>query len=331
MSPHSRLHVRPLAIVLLGALITFGGLAPQVHAENQAAPLTDIEAVRDLATLTRYLKDKKSNTSQIVQYVHLVSRAYVDFKAPDAGAAALEPAGLKQFEMNRAAFRQQAERQLFRALRLQRVRNEQNVRDMVNVRAAQAIGHLAKAYPGEAGKKARSRLSQLMRKAIERLKDVRYELNLDVLEAEFAALAEFGTLDTLEWLLKEFTHTKEREEDWLLAAHRAMVRFPVETAVAEKSGRTFVPGRLRMAVVDKFITAYTAVETAANTSRNDAGIVAKKRFWDHIKNATIRVLQHFARQPKNPETGVALASMTEFRDWFRHHDKSRQAPWIEPE
>lgn len=307
-------------------------------AEDKAEPVAYEEAVRDLATLGGYLKDRKAINDQINQYLELVARAYVNLKRPDkpaddAGedAKAAYKSVKAKFDKDAADFRKKAEKLFFKAFGLQRVKKDTNQRDDVNTRAAQVIAGLGKAYGmDKAGAKARAAISKKLRGAMEKLKKIKYDLNTDTLGAAFMALGQLGSIGSLEWMLDEYSHTKENEQDWLVAAHTAIVQFPTTQAKGTELGREWATGKLRFAVIESFIKSYASVESAANRSSADAKDRAKKRFWDNIKNVTIPVMQHFAGAPMDADSGEALATMNEFEKWFRKHKNVRKDPWADP-
>ena len=319
------------------ALACLAALVPPAGADAVAEPRPLHEAAKDLTTLETYLKDRKAINDQINQYLIEVAGAYVNMQVPEAPAAdasedekAAHEGVMKKFHKELENFRKRANKALLKAFGLTRVKKGTNQRDDVNARAAEMIGSLVKAYPGPEGAKARGTISKKLRSAAEKLKKVKHDLNTDTLNAAFLALGNLGDLDTLRWMLDEYSHAKEVEDDWLIAAHTAMVRFPVTPEQADKTGTAMVPGKLRFEIVDSFVTTYAGVEAAANTSSNDPKDRAKKRFWDNIKNTTLPVLQHFSRAPKDPESGEALATAGEFQSWLRKNKNLRKAPWADP-
>lgn len=324
MAHRSPSTARMLTVALLALVVTCTGVVtPAVAAPDAVAPAVEFsEAERDLATLRKNLRSSKSLDDEIIRYMNLVATAHVNMAVPEDAAAQAK------FEKVLSKYRHDAELLMLKALRLKKLRKKVNLRTDVNVHAAKVIGQLADAYPGAEGAKPRAHLSNHLRNEIRGLQGAKHDVHADVLEAALASLAMLGDIKSLDWMLDEFSHTKAVEVDWLVAAHKAMVKFPVKPD--ESSGRAFAPGRMRQAIVNKFITIYTAVETAANTSSNDAGILAKKRLWDRMKSHTIPVLQHFAHAPRDPATGAAYATMKEFQRWFRDHRSLRRAPWRDP-
>lgn len=331
--------LRVLSFGLLAACVATAGLAPLPSAQAEAVkPVAYKDAAADLETLAKNLKDRKSINDQIKQYLGLVGKAYVHMAPPTKpGDDASEEEktayqkALKDFKKDLGDFRKKADSLIFKALTLQRGKKETNERDDVNRLAAQIIGTLGKAYPGKEGAKARGSLAKKLRSTIEkRFKKIKkYDLNTDTLEAAFAALGDLGDISSLQWMLDEYSHSNSKEKDWLVAAHKAMIKFPNKRDMAHPDA-PFPKGKMRYEIVESFRKTYAGVENAANTSSNDPKVQAKKRFWDDIKNFTIPVMQHFAQQPKNTETGEALATVAEFEKWLRENKSLKKAPWADP-
>lgn len=321
-----RAHVLMLAV----ALFALSAPAPAVWAEH---PVVYDEALLDLNTLVRYVNDKRAINEQINQYLALVAHAYVNMKGPDAptdAASDEEKAAYKteqvKFDKLLGDYRKKADELLFKAFSLQHIRRKRNQRDAVNTLAAQLIGGLGKAYPGKDGERARETLSRKLRAATEKLRTIKHDLNVDVLRASFQALGDLGSMESLRWMLTEYSHIDQRAIDWLVAAHLAMVRFPVDRDAAAQAGRAVVPGTLRYAIVEKFVVTYLGVAWRATLSGRKPPR-PQRRLWDTIRMATIPVLQHFAGEPRYPKTGNVLATLPAFQAWFADHRDFQAAPW----
>ena len=298
------------------------------------------EALGDLDKLEEAMKSKKSINDEIIQYLDLVGTHFRAIQGPEAPAAdagdearkAYEDA-LARHEKDVADYRKKAEKLIFKALGLTRLKRSTNERDEVNLKAAQVLGGLAAAYPGTVAethsedeavaKRAkhnlgeREDLAKKLRKEIEGLHKIKYDLNTDVLQAAFAALGDLDTVDSIEWMIENYSHAKNNEVEWLVAAHKSLIKF------------TYAPGRVRYDLVEQFVRTYAGVESAANTSSTDAKDLAKKRFWDDIRTFTVQVVQFYAGNPVDAESNEALSTMAQFDDWFRDHKNVRKAPWVD--
>lgn len=338
----------PTAARRFGAALLFlaagglfvGGLGRSALAEGpEAAPEAPAaempEALGDLEKLENALKSKKSINDEIIQYVDLVGAHFRAIKGPDKPAddAPQEAkdeyeAAKKKFDKDFADYRKKAEKAIFKALGLVKLRGETNERNEVNMKAAQVIGSLVAAFPGDPAKvkedaetkanvDAREDLAKKLMKEIESLHKAKYDLSSDVLQAAFGALGDLNTLNSVEWMLENYSHAKNNEVMWLVAAHKALPKF------------SSVPGSLRYDLVEQFIRTYVGVESAANTSSTDPKDQAKKRFWDDIRTFTVPVVQYYAGNPVDAESNEALSTMAQFDDWFRDHKNKRKAPWAD--
>lgn len=335
-------HARPgprllLPALLAGALLVPGALlwAP---GEARAADLSTLQA--DLNELESRIKSSKSINEDIQQYLTAVAASLRDIKfeappeapadlpegaseeqaAEHAKAVAEHKVALAEYEKRRRDFdkdfdkkRKEAFKLFFRALELERIHNQTNMRDLVNRQAADLIGELG-ALQEERDRKG---VANDLIKVIGRLhKKKDPPANTDTINATFTALARLGREDDLKWMADNYIHTKEHEKQFLIAAHKAMILYEYAA----------VDGQLRFDICEKMITIYSSVEAQAEQSSNDPAVQAKKRFWDAIRTDTIPCVQHFAGQPKNAE-GAALAKMAEFQEWWRDHKNPRKPPW----
>ncbi len=208
-------------------------------------------------------------------------------------------------------FRRSAERLFLEALRLQKIerRSERNLRDDVNIQAAQILG--ATGNP-QVASKIQNVLETTIFKA-------QHEVSMQLLVECFAALARIGDEDSLEWMVKEFTHGKRSPRssvDRLVAAQKAMIVFDRER----------VPGALRYELVREMIKTYAGVESQASQSSTDVPIQAAKVFWNRIGSDAVKVVQYFSFDPQD-EDGEVLATMHEYQEWFRDHKNPRKPPW----
>lgn len=316
------------------ALSCNGAFAEQPAAAPATQPTVALsEAAMDLERLEAALKNKKSINDEINQYLDLVAGHFARIAPPEAPAALAADAdeetkathaaavaehdkAVQKFDRDLAAYRDRVVKAIFRAFKTTDVKKETNLRDEVNRKAAQSLGALTAAWPGEDGLKQREDVSRDLRKSIDELHKAKWNLSTDVLGEAFGAVGSLNTPQGLAWMMKEYTHAKNNEVIWLVAAHKAMVKF------------TEVEGSVRYELVELFVRTYAGVESAAEKSSSDPKDQSKKRFWDDIKTATIPVVQYFSGNPTNEEN-VALATMREFEDWFRDHKNPRKAPWTD--
>jgi hypothetical protein len=324
-----------LLVVAVAPLAAARAEGPDPAPGPEAVELS--EALNDLAKLDDALKSKKSINDEIIQYLDLVGLHFRAIKGPAAPPEGAEAdvvdayeKALKDHQKNVADYRKKAEKLIFKAFGLTRLQRTTNLRDEVNLKAAQVIGALGAAFPGTPAQAKeddvakdnlgeREDLAKKLRKEIEGLHKIKYDRNTDVLQAAFAALGDLNTLDSVEWMIENYSHAKNNEVDWLVAAHKALVKF------------TDVPGKLRFDLVEQFIRTYSGVESAANTSSTDPKDQAKKRFWDDIRTFTVPVVQMYSGNPVDAETNEALSTMAQFDEWFRDHKNPRKAPWVDGE
>ncbi len=327
-----RIAAKAFAILLLAALVF--GIAPgQLRAEGEE-PVDPETAELDLGRLAASLKSRKSINEAIITDLDAVALAYHNYAAPEKPTleevpedasedqkAAIQKRNddltdeydtkMVKYEREKEKYQKDALKLYMKAFKLVRVHGntDRNTRDDVNIKAAQIIG--ASGNP---------RASRDLIKALESsVFKAKYDVPQLFLEEAFAALGRLNDMDSLQWMIKEFTHAKSSPPEvvhQLIAAHKAMVLF------------VNVPGKLRYEVVEDMIKQYAGVEAQARQSKNDPATQAKKRFWDSIKNDAIKVVQHYAGAPRNDDD-EAYATMMEFQDWFRDHKNPKRAPWVE--
>ena len=207
------------------------------------------------------------------------SRPSADEPPKDPGAEASEEdkkafqtaqkdydAKLKAWQDKVKAWQDAALDQLFKALKVveYNAKQKENSRTDVNLKAAQAIGEIL-GSPDLAKNRDAKEVEKLRSERAKQLMDVissdfgkqtgnkEYQIAVGVLEATFAALGKTNEPKALDWLLKEYTHTRngQFEEERLVAAHKAMVMFTTPAVV---------PGKKRHEIVSVMYTNYSAVE-----------------------------------------------------------------------
>lgn len=296
-----------------------------VAASVLAAPsalAVDIEgAQQDLEQLKKATKPRATN-EDLLQYLDAVFTAYKNLAGPEKPAddapedekKAWASANAK-FEKVRDKYRSDAEKLILKIMTLVKVENETNIRDDVNIAAANILGDMAPMLD----EKGRRSLSKKIMGAIDkRLTKVKtHDVNTDHLAAAFAALGKLNDTNSLAWMLKNHCHANEVKKQYIIAAHKAMVLFKD------------VPGKMRYEVCSQFVKTYGSVEAQAERSSTDAKDLAKKRFWDDIKTHTIPVVQHYAGKPTDAD-GSALATMADFTAFMREHKNQRKPPWVDP-
>jgi hypothetical protein len=333
---------------LLGALVS--GLVAAVPARATGEPVESTTAFEELQRLAAQLKRHRNYVNEeLIATMNAVAAAYGNIRQPEAPAkpedesdeAAMKAwrdaqreheTQMRRWDENDKKFRKEAISLLLDALVIVQAKNNVTERTEVNRQAARLIGQLL-ADPGDAEKdspeaeRARKTTSRNLIQIVSRgpLNNPRdHQVNRDLVEDVFATMASLNDTDTLQWMLKSFTHTRDQPEGvlhQLVAAHKAMVLFKN------------VPGSLRYAVVQEFLKTYPATEGTAKESSTDNKKLAVKRFWDSVKTDTVRVLQYYATAPgadgPPSKEGVALASMAEFQEWFRGHNNVRRPPWVD--
>lgn len=321
---------RMTLLVLIATLV----LGPPAVLAEEAVPVPLETAESELDILSSKLKSSKSINEEITAALDAVSNAYHNLEqpakpvlkeipdgTPEEEAKAIEEeneklqdayeTALKKFERDDERFKKDAEKLFLKALKLQKIHraSERNIRDDVNIKAAQVLGQTG-------NPKVASKIEQTLEKSIFKAK---YEVPMQLLEEAFAALGAIGDEDSLEWMVKEFTHAKKSPRalvDQLIAAHKAMILFDREK----------VDGDIRYDLVAEMVKTYSGIESQASQSSTDKNVQAAKVFWDRIKNDAIKAVQYFSFDPRNEDEEV-LATMAEFQDWFRDHKNKRREPW----
>lgn len=282
-------------------------VAPEDSVVPQGEPAELVDARQDLEQLKK-LRHPRALNDELLQYITIVSHAYEHLEPSAWGADGAVS------ERQLSAFRRDAEKAFLRCLASKRVVKGHNTRTDVNLVAARALGDTAPFL----AQKERERLSQKIMRIVERdFEKVKgYEVSPDVLRETFEALAKLNVPASVEWMLDEYVHAKQRDVTFLVAAHQALPLFEG------------VPGKLRHDVVLEFIKTYAGVEHRAAQSSTDPVVQAYGRFWDQVGPGAVAVVQHYAQSPRD-EAGEPLATIVDLGAWFRSHKNPRRAPWVE--
>lgn len=327
----------PALVLLLAGVLALGVLAPAARAE---ATLDDAEAA--LARLEDKMDDKKSINEELIAGLDEVMEYYRNLKPPekpepqpipdDASEEQKEEiekenkkairdweGEVRKYDRKAGKFKKDVRDALLDAFTLVRANRstKMNEREDVNIKAAELLATLNE------DPEIAEEVSEDIIKAMERdIFEARFhDVTELLLDKGFSALGHLNQEKALKWMIEEFTHAKSsptKEVMKLQSAHRAMPLF------------TKVPGSVRYELVDEMIKTYSSVESQAETSSNDPNILAKKQFWDRIKNDVIKVVQYYTGEPVDDQ-GQVIARMDAFRDWFRDHDNKRRPPWVDPE
>jgi hypothetical protein len=343
MMPRNR-GLKPFLTVLL--LLAAWILAPSVllAADPPAGDGDLVQAEEDLKTLDHQLRKSRTTNDDLIASITVVVGHYKNLKPPakpevkpvpdgatDDQKAEIEKANraamddwdrdTKKFEREVVKFRRDVEKVLVKAIQTDKLErsSDTNTRMDVNVAAARAITETAPLRTAEEN----DNLSNDLRNALER--DIfkrKYRVSQYLLDEIFATLGKLNDPASLEWMKKEFIHTKASPEeavDHLLAAQKSMILF------------TNVEGALRHDIVERMVTIYQATESAAEQSSNDPKKQSTKQFWDRIKDGAIKVVQYYAGPTARDDQGRAYATMNEFAEWYRAHKNARRPPWLDPE
>lgn len=308
----SSLLLLPLALLalLLGAGI---GL--------ETAEAVDMESANaDLDQLKKSMKPRATN-DDLDQYLGAVFTA---FKSPDEPEKPADDASEEEKKAYATAkakndklvakFRSDAQKAVLKVLTLVKIKNETNLRDDVNTKAATILGDMAPYLDKKGRKDLSKKIMQTIEKKMTKVKG--YDISTDTLDAAFAALGKLNDPASLAWMAKNYTHANDNRKEYLIAAHKAMVLF------------TGIPGKLRQEVCAAMVKTYAGVESQAQQVSADPKITAKKDFWDAIKTYSIPVLQYFANKPEDEE-GVPMAEVKQFQDFMRDHRSLKKEPWVD--
>lgn len=319
MIPHRFFRVL-LPIALLALLCA-------ADATLQTASAVDLQAAWDDLAQLKSATKSRANNEDLDQYLDAVFAAFKKLDAPEALPADANDEQKKEhakllanFKKDQEKYRGAAEKLIIKILTLTKVKNETNIRDDMNTKAARILGEMGPFLDAKGRKVLSKKIVQAVEKKLTKVKT--HTVSTDHLEATFEALGKLNDPATLMWMLKNYSHTKDNEKMFLVAAHKALVLFKD------------VPGKLRYEVCATFTKSYAGVEAQAEQSSNDAKLQAKKRFWDDIKTSTIPVVQYFSKgadgNPAADAEGNALAKMQEFQSWMRDHKSMKRAPWVDP-
>ena len=307
-------------LTALTVLILPTSAAAKVEKKSDEPAVGYEDAVKDLNELKGLIKSKKSKNDEIVTYLDLLGKAYVNLKKPatieddaDEEAKKAFKSAMASFEKNAGKFRSDAEKLLTKSLKLVKTKGSINERNDVNIKAAQVLGSLAPALE----EKGRKSLSKSIRAIVEKnFQKAKHDMDTDLLNATFGALGELKDIDSLDWMAENFTHSNEVEKEFLIAAQSAMRKFAANE----------VPGKVRYAICKQMITTYAGVEAQAEQNSSDQKVQAKKRFWDDIKTYTIPAVQHFTNNPVDEED-EPIATMAGFQKWWRKHKRPGDVVW----
>ena len=281
-------------------------------------PLAANSALEALNTL---LKSRWSSNADIITSLHAVAETHGRFhrflapgpRVPTAPDSAYARAA-QRYSADQARFNRKAEKAFLKALRLVRLDSdeERNQRADVNEAAARVFAKLAPRLDPD----IRDRISKYLMRTIDRWEKAKYRMSFRVLDATFGALADLGRSRALEWMADEFIHTKNSEPHVLrlIAAHRAMVRFP----------RAASRPKLRHAIFNEMIRTYSCIEEQAQWDRDPN---AARAFWSRVDAGVLAALQHFAGPTATHEDGTRCESVQAFETWFRDHKNRRKPPW----
>ena len=288
-----------------------------------AAPAyaVDLEgANQDLEQLKKATKPRATN-EDLLQYLEQVFTNIKGLEGPEKPAEDASEEEKKAYASAEAKFvkardkyRSDAEKLILKIMTLVKVKSETNIRDDVNIRAANILGDLGPLLDDKGRKSLSKKIMGAIDKRLTKVKT--HDVNTELLAAAFGALGKLNDPSGLQWMLKNHCHANEVKKQYIIAAHKAMVLFKD------------VAGKMRYEVVSQFVKVYGSVEAQAERSSTDAKDLAKKRFWDDIKTYTIPVLQYYAGKPTDAE-GSALASMADFQAFMRQHKNLRKAPWVD--
>jgi len=304
MTRHDDLRTRWMTtLTVAGLALLLLAPAPAQAGQNLSAadPLPAKEAQARLKQAAKVLRDKKRATGDELRSA---LEELADAHARAGGTA-----------REQSTFRRKAEAQLLKGLALYKAGRrapDENLRADVNILAAELLGKTAPVLNDKERQLLSAKIRTVLQKIAKDRKPIQWQQ--EPLDAAYAALAALNDPGTLRWMLEEHSHSKEREIPFLMAAHRAMLKFKD------------VPGKLRHDICKRMIIAYSAVESVARTASSAVKDRAKKRFWDQMREYVIPVLQVYCGKPENAE-GEALSTVHEFDRWFDDHDNKRKAPW----
>lgn len=350
-----------LSAFSLTSAALIGALLVTARPARAADPVPLEQAEADVTLLLAQLKNDKGGNDDpngsiaavLAEFFNIAPPAGEAPTAPAAGAPEEEQkafvAAQKKYEDDHKAWQAKVKEwqgkavdALFKALRVvvYNPKNKENTRADVNLKAAQALGDilgsadLAKLRDAKEVEKLRADRARDLEDVITNdfgkpKGNKEFTVRTDILEATFAALGRTNEPKALDWLSKEYIHTRngQFEEDRLVAAHKAMKLF------------TNVPGKTRFAIVGQMITQYSGTEAnAKQTGGTDpkarTQAQAAKAFWDKIKAGVVDCINYYATAPgggppANAE-GQGYTTVDDLKKWWTDHDKASRAPWVDP-
>lgn len=307
---------RATLFVLLAFSLALG--APTSDAgERDKMPGMFQAAWADLDQLRMFVR-KRGLNDDIVQYVAAVGHQYGSLAKPSEWTRKpvtprTEPSKLLK------AWRKEAEALLIECLVFLEVREGRNIRDLINIAAARALAKTAVSLDAE----GRADLARRIRAAMdEHLPKRKPDLvSEDVLGPMFGALADLGDHATIPWILDQHVHADYRRGAYLVAVHKSLLRYEG------------VPGKLRHAVVKKFLRTYVPIEHFAEQQPGRAGQkkgrdVMARRLWKQIRPTVLAVIRHYATDARGkPPNGTVVQQLDR---WFRKNKDPAKAPWTDP-
>ena len=339
-------------------------VAPAPSPPQNSVKLED--AKRDLVLFAAQVKNRKEGNEDLIGSLDALAKNFFNLVpgdpppplAADANEAAKKVHDAQQKEHEAEVrehpkavrdYQDSALDLMFKGLRAVVINpkvKDENARNDVNLKAAQVLGDVLSSpllgacrEPKEVEKlreKTSNELRGILAGELEEPKQ-EYLVPVAVLEAAFAALGRIDDLKSLAWLLEHYAHTNNSQSmtERLKSAHKAMILFK-----GRDEKPPGVPGKLRYAVVEKFITLYSSAEARAGSAAPSGGTPAQKsaaaaakKFWDDVKTDTIAVVKYYATPPGgvaplNAE-GQEATSLKELNEWWSKHDKPNRAPWLD--
>jgi hypothetical protein len=349
-------------LCLFTAFATVAALGLTSRDARAADPVPIEQAEADVTMLMAQVKDDKKGNEDLIGSIGAIQAEFFNI-APPAGEA---PAALadgatpeavqahaaaqkkydddvKKWQERVKTWQGDALDVLFKALRVVEYnpKQKENSRNDVNLKAALALGEIL-GSPDLAKFRDEKEVAKLRGENARKLQDVitndfgkpkgnrEYSVPVGVLEATFAAIGKTNDPRSLEWLAKEYVHTRngQFEEERLVAAHKAMKVF------------TNVPGKQRYAIVGEMIKIYSGTEASAgnqssgSTAAEKSKAQAAKAFWDKIKSGVVEAVNYYATAPGggppvNTE-GQGYTTLTELRRWWQEHERPNRPPWVDP-
>jgi hypothetical protein len=281
--------------------------APTPADQGTPSPAGELLKVawEELERLKALLKNNRSINEELIYALDVVAGYYTRpppndrrlILEADLAKVAREEGWPRDYLAQVQSYRRAVETTLRKALVLEKVHRstERNMRSDINIRAALILGQTKNPA-----------LAKPLQNALERnILKAKHHVPEQLLDACFGSIASIGTQKSFEWMVKEFTHTKDsptRQLDALVSAHRAMLRFED------------VPGKSRHRATRQLVKMY-----AGSTD---------EQIWQRIGTGVIQLLQHLTGKPKDQDD-VLLNTMEQFTNWFRKHKSSSNPVWAD--